>query len=33
MINAGKEPETIYALRGGLAAWFEVGYPLASGTN
>mgnify|MGYP001088439209 CR=1 FL=1 len=31
VIEAGQDPKNVYALRGGLAAWFEAGYPLASG--
>jgi rhodanese-related sulfurtransferase len=33
VIRAGQNPENVYALRGGLAAWFEAGYPLASGVE
>ncbi len=33
VIKAGQNPENIYALRGGLAAWHEAGYPLTSGVN
>jgi rhodanese-related sulfurtransferase len=33
VIERGKDPEQVYALRGGLAAWYERGYPMASGVD
>jgi rhodanese-related sulfurtransferase len=33
VIKHGRDPENVYALRGGLAAWHEMGYPLASGAD
>jgi len=33
VIKGGRDPQNVYALTGGLAGWFEAGYPLASGTD
>jgi rhodanese-related sulfurtransferase len=31
VINRGFDPQNVYALQGGLAAWMGAGFPMASG--
>lgn len=33
LIKRGIDPQNLYVLKGGLAAWQEAGYPMASGAN
>jgi len=33
VIQRGRNPEDVYAMRGGLAAWIEAGLPTASGAD
>ena len=33
VINEGIDPQRVYVLEGGLAAWDAAGYPMASGNQ